>query len=95
MKKQIGKNNKYPEEILVWKKGESIPSWLSDVCNIIKLGENGEPILDMRKSGEGYELITSGTNQILVKVNNEEDWVCFGDKRIFSLSNKQLELLYG
>ena len=78
MKKQIGRNSKYPEEILTWKKGDSIPYWLSDVCNIVKLGENGDPILDMRKSGEGYELITSGTNQILVKVKNEELELLYG-----------------
>ena len=93
-KQQTGRNDKYPMNIDTWKLGESVPSWISDVANIKDIASNGEPILDIREAGEGYELITSGTNQILVKAKNKEDWICFGDRRIFALTDKQIELLY-
>ena len=94
MNKQTGRNEKYPKEIITWKRGDKVPQWLSDVCNIIKVDEKGEPELDIRESGDGYELITSGTNQVIVKVAHKDDFVCFGDRKIFTLTKKQKELLY-
>ena len=94
MKKQRGRNNKYPETIETWRLGEKVPSWLSNVCAVKRVDESGEMKLDLREAGNGYELIASGVNQILVKVDKNEDYVCFGDSRIFSLTSKQIELLY-
>lgn len=96
MKKLLGRNNKYPETIETWKLGEPVPSWISDVANIKGLSEKGEPILDIREgSGGEYEIITSGTNQVLVKARSKEDYICFGGRRIFVLTEKQMDLLYG
>ncbi len=95
MKKQRGRNNKYPETIETWRLGEKVPSWLSNVCAVKEVdGRNGDMKLDIRETDEGYELIASGVNQILVKVSSKEDYICFGDSRVFSLTPKQIELLY-
>lgn len=93
--KQLGRNDKYPKEIETWKLDQKpIPLWLTDRCKVLKLDDYGDPVLDIRESESGYELITSGNNQILVKVQNKDDIICFGDNRIFVLTEKQLNLLY-
>lgn len=95
MKKQRGRNTKYPETIETWKLGEKVPSWLSNVCAVKEVDKGGNIKLDMRETdGGGYELIASGVNQILVKVKGSDDYVCFGDSRVFTLTQKQIELLY-
>lgn len=94
--KQLGRNDKYPKEIETWKLDDpDIPSWLSDRCNIKGLDENGDPIIDIRENGEGYEIITAGTNQVLVRTNGKSDIICFGNNKVFALTEKQLNLLYG
>lgn len=96
--RQLGRNSKYPMEIQVWQLSDkSIPTWLTDECKVTGIDDNGEPILEIRKhsTGSGYSLIRSDRNASLVDVNSDSDYVCFGDNKYFTLTEKQLNLLYG
>lgn len=94
--KQSGKNNKFPDIIETWRLGEKVPSWLSSVCKVgFLVGD--EIRLEVKQVGNkdgGYELISSGSYLPIVKTKTSDDYVCFGDGKLFSLSPTQLKLLY-
>ena len=93
---QRGRNDKYPEKIETWKKGQRVPEWLSDRAKIelVDLG-NEDKILKMTNlSSGGYELYDASGKNVLTRVPEENGYVCFGDSKIFSLSQRELELLY-
>lgn len=99
--KQRGRNNKYPEKIEVWKLNEEIvPNWLSDVAKVsaINTGKNTVQIGFRKLSTGGIEIPDSSGQSILVKLDSEESFICKDTNAriggIFSLTPKQLELLY-
>lgn len=93
---QKGRNYNFPESIQIWRKGEKVPEWLSDRACItsidMKLGYN----LKYRNTTTGgYEILDSSGIDVLVRSKNIDDYICLGDNgKIFSLSPKQLNLLY-
>lgn len=96
--RQCGKNDKYPEEIMVWKVNDTknIPDWIIDSCKVKDMSE-GQIILDTRNTNTGgLEFITAGSNSILFSTKTKEDYACYNKdtKKIFSLTEKQLNLLY-
>lgn len=90
---QCGRNDKYPEQVETWRKGEPLPSWISDNCKII--GMEGTSLIPCYRGvvGGGYEIIREN-GQSLVSTKSDKDFVCLGDNKIFSLTPKQMELLY-
>ena len=97
MAKQRGRNIKYPEKINYWIYGKlPVPEWLSDITRIKGVNaETGEAILDMKKTNTGgYELTESGGNRTIIKTKSMEDYVCFGNGTLFSLTPNQFNLLY-
>lgn len=92
--KQRGLNKKYPKEIHTWKIGEKVPEWLSDRAKVKFIDGEGNVTLDRRDGGDGYEIISSDGIHPLVTVKERMGVVCFGDNKIFSLKERQLELLY-
>lgn len=98
--KQVGRNDKYPKEVRVWRRGEPVPEWLSDISKISGMDNiSNLPILaTVALNTGGYIILESGSsgNESLVTVRKENDYVCIGDdSRIFSLTPNQLRLLYG
>lgn len=93
---QRGKNDKYPEKIKTWKISEKVPSWLSDRAQVNFVDGNGNIYLEMNNlSNGGRDIIKSGKQGTLVRLNSQEHYVCYScGYPIFSLSPKQLELLY-
>lgn len=93
--KQRGRNEKYPNEIKVWRLGEPIPTWLSDIAKVKDVKENGSMVIDIRMADDdrGFEIIKPD-NQILIRTNKNSDIICFGNNQLFVLTEKQLELLY-
>lgn len=90
---QSGRNDKYPKQIDTWTKGEAVPEWISDNCKIIGI-EGTNLIPEFRKvNGGGYEIVKENGSS-LVSTKNDSDFICFGDGRIFSLTQKQIGLLY-
>lgn len=94
--KQSGLNAKYPLTIETWKFGEQpIPEWISDICKIKKVDESGNLSLEFRETNKGgVELINSVGNKVVLTIPNKEDYVCWGDGKLFTLRPIQLELLY-
>lgn len=93
--KQRGRNSKYPETIEVWKIGEGVPEWLSDRAKVKFIDGNGNVTLDRRDRGDGsYEIIEAAGVQTLVTVPERIGVVCFGEGKVFSLKERQLEILY-
>lgn len=92
--KQIGRNNKYPEEISVWKLGESVPTWLSDISKVTIDNTGKIEIQTKTLSSGGYDIISSDGRGVVIRVNNSDDFVCFGGGKLVSLSKKQINLLY-
>ena len=93
--KQRGRNDKYPEVIETWKIGERVPVWLSDRAKVKFIDGNGDVTLDRRDRGDGsFEIIGASGVQILVTVSERSGVICFGGGRIFSLRERQLEILY-
>ncbi len=94
--KQKGQNSNYPQEISIWKMGEKVPEWLSNVAQILGIDDaNDTYILGInRLSKGGYEIKDSSGQNVLVRVWNDDNYVCYGDGRFFSLSPTQLKLLY-
>ena len=95
--KQCGKNDKYPEEILVWRIDDTknIPDWIIDNCKIKNITD--KVILDTRNTSTGgVEFIASGSNAILFSTKTKNDYACYDQKtkKIFSLTEIQLNLLY-
>ena len=93
---QKGRNNNYPESIKTWKRGDKVPEWLSDRAFIVSIDLNNGYNLKYRNiTTGGYEILDSSGVDVLVKVASQNDYVCFGNNgKIFSLSPKQLKLLY-
>ena len=96
--KQCGRNDKYPEEILVWKVNDTknIPEWIIDSCKVKNIIEK-EIILDTRNTSTGgIEFIEAGSNAVLFSTKTKEDYACYDPKtkKIFSLTETQLKLLY-
>lgn len=93
---QKGRNNFYPQSIRVWKRGEPIPEWLSDRACITAIDLNFKYSLKYRDTTKGgYEIFDSSGLNVLVRAESKEDYICLGDNgKLFSLSPKQLELLY-
>ncbi len=93
--KQRGRNDKYPEMIETWKIGEKVPVWLSDRAKVKFIDGNGDVTLDRRDRGDGsFEIIGASGVQTLVTVSERSGVVCFGGGRVFSLRERQLEILY-
>lgn len=97
-----GKNDKYPKKIEYWKYGLSVPEWLSDMAKIQGIdGDTGEAILDLKFRGSGgFDILESSGQSILVRVQNRDDYVCFGklesgEDWLFPLRESQFEILYG
>lgn len=96
--RQCGKNDKYPEEILVWKINDTknTPDWIVDNCKVKNI-INKEIILDTRNTNTGgVEFIAAGSNAVLFSAKTKEDYACYDPKtkKIFSLTEIQLKLLY-
>lgn len=100
---QSGRNDKYPNEILVWRVDDSIniPDWITDNCRIKAIGESGDNdlfILDTRHTSTGgLEFLASGNkNIVLFSTKTDKDYACYDPKtnKIFSLTEAQLNLLY-
>lgn len=93
---QRGRNEKYPEKIEVWRKGSKVPEWLSDRAKIdmLDLGNEDKILKITELSSGGYELFDSSGKNVLVKVPEENGYVCFGNSKIFALKERELELLY-
>jgi hypothetical protein len=94
--KQRGRNSNYPDEIQTWRKGERVPEWLSNVAAIVGIDDKkGSYILDtIPNSAGGFEIKESSGTNVLVRVAKVEDYVCYGDGKIFTLNPIQLNLLY-
>ena len=93
---QKGRNNSYPQTIQVWRRGELVPEWLSDRACIVSIDLNTGYSLRYRDTvSGGYEILDSSGIDVLVRTERKEDYICFGDNgKIFSLSPKQIKLLY-
>ena len=95
---QAGRNDKYPDEILVWQVNDTdnIPEWIIDNCKIKKI-IGVQIIIDTRNTSTGgLEFLASGSNNVLFSTKSKEDYACYDPKtkKIFALTKKQLELLY-
>ena len=93
---QAGRNDKYPKTIETWRFGEQpIPEWFSDVCKVIFIDALGNKTLGYRETNTGgIEFIGTEGTKIILSLKNKKDYVCYGDRRIFALSETQLNLLY-
>ena len=93
--KQRGENSKYPEEISIWRKGDPVPSWLSDRAKVKFLDGDGNITLERRNLADGgYELLDSSGLNVLVRTTGQGDYICYGENRIFVLTPRQFEILY-
>lgn len=93
--KQRGRNSKYPSKVEVWKIGDKVPEWLSDRAKVKFIDGEGNVTLDRRDRRDGsYEIIEAAGIQTLVTVEERGGVICFGDGKIFSLRERQLEILY-
>lgn len=96
--KQRGRNDSFPDEILVWKIGDPVPEWLSDRASIAYIDDvTGNVGLNMTETSTGGYIIKDASGMAdLVKLVSREDYVCKStdNDRIFSLSHIQLGLLY-
>ena len=91
---QKGENDKYPKEIKIWKIGEKIPEWLSDSAKVLFIDGNGNITLDTIDNNTGGYEIKSSSGDTLVSLKKKSDIVCFGNSKIFGLSEKQFNLIY-
>jgi hypothetical protein len=96
MKKQRGRNNRYPDSILIWSPGEDVPEWLSDRARVDSVDlETGNKQLKINAlSSGGIEILASDRVSVLVRTTGPDAYVCFGDNMVFSLTKTQLDLLY-
>ena len=93
--KQRGENPKYPEEIEVWRKGDSVPGWLSDRAKVKFLDGEGNITLERRNLADGgYEILDSSGLSVLARTTGQGDYICWGEDKIFVLTPRQLEILY-
>jgi hypothetical protein len=94
---QRGRNNKYPEKIDTWQKSErDIPEWLTDIAKVemVDLGSGRKKIRMNSLTSGGVEIIAADGQSILIRTQGESDYVCFGDNKLFSLTESQMGLLY-
>ena len=96
---QRGFNSNYPQKILLWKRGDLVPEWLSNRVKIVAIdGNTGSPVPEYRENSwvNGYSLLDSGGVTVAVSVKDSGDYVCFSEEtgKLFSLNPKQLNLLY-
>lgn len=92
---QRGRNDKYPRNIETWRYGEPVPEWMSDVCKVKFIDALGNITLDYRETNTGgLEFISSAGDRTIISVGTKEDYVCWGDSRLFTLRPIQLDLLY-
>lgn len=100
--KQRGINKKYPREIEAWRLGDDtpVPGWLSDIAKISAINTGKDTVqLGFRKlTGGGIEIPDSSGQSVLVSLKTEDSFICRPTGvvagGIFSLTPKQLELLY-
>ena len=94
--KQSGRNDKYPKEIEIWKFGEQpIPDWISDRCKIKFIDAEGNITLDYRETNTGgIEFISADGTRTEFTLRNKNNYACWGDNRLFTLREAQLNLLY-
>lgn len=93
---QKGKNDLFPEIIDTWRISEKVPTWLSDQAQVRFVDGEGNITLDYNDlSTGGREILKSGKQGILVRLDTKDSYVCHSTgKPIFSLRPKQIELLY-
>lgn len=92
---QTGKNDAWPKEIEIWKLGDPIPEWLSDQGKISFVDGEGNLTLETHEtSSGGLEIVGSSGTGALVVMRDKKDYVAYGEGKIFSLSDIQLNLLY-
>ena len=94
---QRGRNKKYPEKIDTWKKNEKdVPEWLTDIAKVemVDLGSGRKKIRMNDLTSGGVEIIAADGKNILIRTQGESDYICFGDNKLFSLTESQMELLY-
>ena len=92
--KQRGYNGKYPREIETWQHGEHVPEWLIRLAKVKFIDGEGNVTLEFRETSVGPELLESSGRNPLVKMREKSDFICLGDDHIFSLTEKQINLLY-
>jgi hypothetical protein len=97
--KQSGRNDKYPDEISIWKitDMEKIPEWIIDNCKIKNITADSKIILQTRNTNTGgVEFITADGNNVLFSTKTKDSYACYDykTKKIFSLTKDQLDLLY-
>ena len=94
--KQRGYNSKYPDNIVTWRYGETVPEWLSDIAKVNAINDNTNKVnLFTRDTNTGgYEILDSSGTSVLVRTVKKSDFVCKSDKIIFSLTEEQFNLLY-
>lgn len=92
---QRGKNNLYPETIKIWRLGDRVPEWLSDRAKVegVDLGNADKMLKTTELSSGGFELYDASGKNVLVRVP-KGGMVCFGNNRIFALSQAEFDLLY-
>lgn len=93
---QSGKNKAFPEKINLWKLGEDIPEWLSDISKVEFVDGSGNITLKTLETNEGgLEIISADGISSIVRMSGKNDYVAIGDNgKIISLTEKQLSLLY-
>ena len=95
MYKQRGENNLFPNTINTWVRGDKVPEWLSDIAKVNFIDAEGNKYLEMSDiSAGGYEIKESSGVNALVRASGRDSIICFGDGKIFSLTPKQLSILY-
>ena len=93
---QRGENLIFPRVIEIWQKGDEIPEWLSNNAKITFIdGEGNKQLAITYYNNGGYEITNAAGTNTLVKLGSIDDLVCYGDDRIFGLTKKQFNLLYG
>ena len=94
---QRGRNNKYPEKIDTWQKSErDVPDWLTDIAKVemVDLGSGRKKIRMNNLTSGGVEIIAADGQNILIRTQGDSDYICFGDNKLFSLTESQMGLLY-
>lgn len=94
---QRGRNEKYPKTVDTWQKTDKeIPEWLTDLAKVelVDLGSGAKVIRMNSLTSGGIEIIAADGLTTLVKTQNDSDYICFGDNKLFSLTKTQIDLLY-
>ena len=95
---QRGYNSRFPVIIKdTWKIGELVPEWLSDRAKINYIDDNtGNVGLDLVETNNGGYIIrdSSGSSDLVHLISRDDLVCCDIMNNIFSLTKKQIELLY-